>query len=145
MSIWIFFLSSNETRDGIIETFLVLVLSSAILTLIISALVITQSDLHEAIMLWAAFFVAILLSFASIYAVFQQALVSGCIEKYSAVPDFLYFSYTTLTTLGYGDLKPLGICRLFTSVEAVLGYIGLGVVTASTYKMLSRRNKNRSV
>lgn len=42
--------------------------------------------------------------------------------------DFLYFSYTTLTTLGYGDITPLDDhARSLTSLEAICGamYVAL--------------------
>lgn len=42
----------------------------------------------------------------------------------------LYFSTTTYTTLGYGDLSPLGWLRLFTSIEAFLGVINMGFLIA---------------
>jgi len=46
--------------------------------------------------------------------------------------DYLYFSFTTLTTLGYGDITPLTdrACAL-TIVEAVIGQFYLAVLIAS--------------
>ena len=44
---------------------------------------------------------------------------------------FFYFSFVTLTTLGYGDISPaLEIPRSFTIVEAIIGQIYLVVVVA---------------
>jgi hypothetical protein len=37
------------------------------------------------------------------------------------LPDNLYFSLTTLTTVGYGDLHPLGFGRAIASVEMIAG------------------------
>jgi hypothetical protein len=43
----------------------------------------------------------------------------------------LYFSYTTMTTLGYGDLVPHApIARMLTSIQAVTGQIYLAVLVA---------------
>lgn len=42
----------------------------------------------------------------------------------------LYFSVTTWTTLGYGDIAPLPDTRLITSIEAILGYITMGLLIA---------------
>ena len=43
----------------------------------------------------------------------------------------LYFSYTTLTTLGYGDIVPVNeFARVFTSVEAIGGQLFLAVFIA---------------
>lgn len=44
---------------------------------------------------------------------------------------FFYFSFVTLTTLGYGDISPaLEIHRSFTMLEAIVGQIYLVVVVA---------------
>jgi hypothetical protein len=43
----------------------------------------------------------------------------------------LYFSFTTLTTLGYGDIVPVSpIARMLTSVEAITGQLYLTVLVA---------------
>ncbi len=47
----------------------------------------------------------------------------------SAMP--LYFSYVTLTTLGYGDIVPLSMsARMFTTLEAIMGQMFLAVLVA---------------
>lgn len=37
--------------------------------------------------------------------------------------DFIYFSFTTFSTLGYGDLNPLGHFRFLAGLEALLGFV----------------------
>jgi hypothetical protein len=45
--------------------------------------------------------------------------------------QFGYFSFTTLTTLGYGDIAPLsGAARAFATLEAMVGQIYLTVLIA---------------
>jgi ion channel len=45
--------------------------------------------------------------------------------------DFLFFSYTTLTTTGYGDLVPAGqIGRMFSGFEMMLGQVFLVTLVA---------------
>lgn len=46
-------------------------------------------------------------------------------------PEFLYFSFTTLTTLGYGDISPVGsISRSLTTLEAITGPVFLTVLVS---------------
>lgn len=46
-------------------------------------------------------------------------------------PEFLYFSFTTLTTLGYGDISPLGpVSRSLTTLEAITGPVFLTVLVS---------------
>ena len=45
--------------------------------------------------------------------------------------QLLYFSFTTLTTLGYGDIAPLSpIARIWTVFEAIFGTLFLAILIA---------------
>lgn len=45
--------------------------------------------------------------------------------------DFIYFSYTTLTTAGYGDILPITMtARSAASLEAIIGVLYLTIVMA---------------
>ncbi len=45
--------------------------------------------------------------------------------------ELLYFSYVTLSTLGYGDIVPLSrLARTMSVIEALLGQIYLAVIVA---------------
>merc|ERR1712138_98132 len=37
--------------------------------------------------------------------------------------DCVYFSFTTFTTLGYGDIVPLGQLRYLTGIEGLTGFL----------------------
>ncbi|MBC6428927.1 MAG: two pore domain potassium channel family protein [Cellvibrionales bacterium] len=37
--------------------------------------------------------------------------------------DCLYFSFTTYTTLGYGDIEPFGPVRFLAGIEALVGLV----------------------
>jgi hypothetical protein len=61
----------------------------------------------------------------------------------SAVPsdsfwDALYYSIVTWTTLGYGDIVPVRELRMFAAIEALYGYIFLGLIVG----VLSARFRN---
>jgi hypothetical protein len=61
--------------------------------------------------------------------------------------DFLlfeYYSFVTLTTLGYGDITPLTkVAKAFSALEAVIGQLYLVVVIAPFVGMyVSKRSSN---
>ncbi|MGZ8764821.1 MAG: potassium channel family protein [Acidimicrobiia bacterium] len=61
----------------------------------------------------------------------------------ASTADFLYFSFVTLTTVGYGDLTATGgFGRAVAVLEALLGQIYLVTVVALLVSNLSRR-RNR--
>jgi hypothetical protein len=64
-------------------------------------------------------------------------------------PDFVYFSYITMATVGYGDLTPApGLPRTTSALEALVGQIFLVVLVARLVAMdsptLMRRGEIRS-
>lgn len=53
------------------------------------------------------------------------------LEESGAQQDFIYFSFVTLTTLGYGDMSPVApAARTLAWFEAVFGQLYLGVTIA---------------
>jgi hypothetical protein len=53
---------------------------------------------------------------------------------------FMYFSLTTITTLGYGDLAPVPeLARLLATTEAVIGQVYLVTVVAMVVGLLAQR------
>ena len=44
--------------------------------------------------------------------------------------DCLYFSVVTISSLGYGDLHPLGFSRVLAAIEVVSGLVFIGVFVA---------------
>ncbi len=52
--------------------------------------------------------------------------------------DSLFFSIVTITTLGYGDIRAVGIGRIASGMEAVAGLMFIGVFTALVFSRLSR-------
>lgn len=54
--------------------------------------------------------------------------------------DFTYFSFVTLTTLGFGDLSPQGeVGKVLVTIEALLGQIFLVTVVAAVVGNLGRQ------
>lgn len=86
-----------------------------------------------------AFQLVAILTYAIVY--FQsRAIVSGL----DSFEDALYFSATTWTTLGYGDIKPPIRLRLITSVEALTGLTTLPVIASIIWMYCQNRLWNKS-
>ena len=55
--------------------------------------------------------------------------------------EMAYFSYVTMTTLGYGDINPnIPYTRTLAYLQAVVGTFYMAVVVASMIGALSRKN-----
>ena len=60
-------------------------------------------------------------------------------------PDFLYFSFVTMTTLGYGDINPINpFARSLAGIQAVGGqlYIGITVARMVALQIANASQKN---
>ncbi len=81
--------------------------------------------------------------FAFVYAAID-GLSSGAFFVQTAhptVPDFLYFSYITQTTVGYGDFTASGdLGRALAVLEALTGQLYLVTIIAVLVSRLSGRN-----
>ena len=67
--------------------------------------------------------IMIILLFAGVYTSGAGTFLERGVEKHLSFQEALYVSIITFTTVGYGDIAPLGINRLFVSLEALLGLI----------------------
>jgi hypothetical protein len=52
--------------------------------------------------------------------------------------DYLYFSAVTFTTVGFGEIWPIGAIRLMCAVEAVTGFVLITWSAAFTYLEMER-------
>lgn len=76
---------------------------------------------------WAFLYVLIAALFPAAFNI-QYVIHDSSIE---ALGDFLYFSFVTLATLGYGDIVPvIGIARHLAFLEAIVGQLYLATFIA---------------
>lgn len=79
--------------------------------------------------LFANMFVLIMI-FGLVYA--EYGLLDTCGNKMSVqkneLSDAVYFSIVTWTTLGYGDLRPTEGVRFVAALEALMGYMYMGLL-----------------
>jgi hypothetical protein len=55
-----------------------------------------------------------------------------------ALFDYFYFSATSFTTLGFGDLYPQGPIRIVVAIESLNGFVLIGWSTSYTYLAMQR-------
>ena len=123
----------------------------AILTVLISVSVFSPGEVTMPRVLGAiAIYLLLALLFSSAYSTMiyttPRAFHLPADEPAGALTArMLYFSFTTLTTTGYGDIVPLSpIARSTSNLEAVIGQIYPATIIARLITLeLSRRNGNK--
>ena len=74
--------------------------------------------------------------FFLMHAQFSLGAIGGL---FNGTPiDYFYFSATTYSTLGVGDLFPTGPMRLVAGVEALTGFVLIGWSASFTYLTMQR-------
>lgn len=73
--------------------------------------------------------------YAAAFAVMHDHFGLGRLEGAlsGGFSDFMYFSLTSYTTLGVGDIYPTGPMRLLTGIEALNGLVLIGWSASFTY------------
>jgi uncharacterized protein YjbI with pentapeptide repeats len=93
------------------------------------------SDCGRSIVRWLAWLVVATLGFGLLYT--QVAIDYG---EYRTWFSPIYFSFVTLTTLGYGDAVPMSLtAQIVVSLQAVTGYMGLGGLLSILGNKMARR------
>ncbi|MCP3983610.1 MAG: two pore domain potassium channel family protein [bacterium] len=67
-----------------------------------------------------------------------EAGLGGIDGPISSARDVFYFSVTTYTSLGYGDLVPVGPLRILCVVEALTGLVLIAWTASFTYVEMQR-------
>ena len=91
-------------------------------------------------LIWAIVYVAIL---EVDPGAFNGDVTGSWLES---IPEFVYFSFVSLTTLGYGDISPaMPIARFVVYLEAIVGQLYLAIMVAGLVGIsISDRIANRS-
>ncbi len=78
-------------------------------------------------LIWAVLYTLVQLSFPGSFT-----NINSNNEWFTLFPEFIYFSFVTITTLGFGDISPLlPISRFFVYFEAIVGQFYLAILVAS--------------
>lgn len=98
-----------------------------------SSRVLARASVVMVILFAAAYW---LLSASEAHGLLEQGERLGC--DLQSLPEAFYFSAVTATTLGYGDVTPMGLSRLLAVIEAIAGLMLFGAVIS---KFLSQRSE----
>lgn len=91
-------------------------------------------------LIWAVFYTLIQLTFSDGFN-----NINANNEWFSLFPEFIYFSFVTLTTLGFGDISPnLPLARFLVYLEAIVGQFYLAILVASLVGSHMANNKHHS-
>lgn len=95
---------------------------------------ITVNRVQGAIIVYLLSGFAFGLLYHSIYLINGQSAFKGLVNYHRA--EFMYFSFTTLTTLGFGDIVPVNIfARLCSNLEALNGQLYPAILIARLISM----------
>jgi voltage-gated potassium channel len=65
------------------------------------------------------------------------------LNKENLSVDMIYFSFTTLTTLGYGDITPVSYtAKMWSITEAMIGVMFLAVMISRVVSLFGSKKKN---
>lgn len=99
-----------------------------------------------------AFILVALLSAVAfrIAVTFKSGLVLGYAEEVTpGFCDCLYFSIVTISSLGYGDIRPIGCGRVIASIEVTAGLVLIGLwisaMASSRLELLTERLHGHAV
>ncbi|MCA0929458.1 potassium channel family protein [Ruegeria profundi] len=98
-----------------------------------------KSPKRQLLLMGISFIQVVPFLFAAVYGSFGY--YDLCVVGAKGPYDVLYFSYVTFTTVGFGDLRPAGLCRGLAVAEAITGYILLGLFVAAAVGIYARDHK----
>ena len=88
-------------------------------------------------LIWAVLYTLLQLEFPDSFQTMQKHT-----QWFMLFPDFVYFSFVTMTTLGFGDISPnLPVARFLVYFEAIVGQFYLAILVAS---LVGSRMSNQS-
>lgn len=146
LSLWFKYFVSHEIFTKIsmiVGAFFTIVVTSQTVQFIIRSKTVTREVVYAAMLVY--FLLAQL--WAMVYTLLDR-IDPASFNLHGEQGDFLifeYYSFVTLTTLGYGDITPLTkVARAFSVLEAVVGQLYLVVVVAWFVGMLVARKSGSS-
>jgi len=78
------------------------------------------------------------------FSVSNDAIIESASSEAGLLPLFTYYSFVTLTTLGYGDITPVSeAARTLAWIEALIGQLYLAVMVAGAVALHMSEGRSR--
>jgi hypothetical protein len=123
-----------------------LVLLMAVLGAILRRMAIHLTISIATVLAGLCIYLLIGLAFATVFSFLEAADATSLFAQVqnATASDTLYFSFITMTTVGYGDLTPVGnLPRMLAATEALTGQIYLVTAVALLVGNLGRERRRR--
>ena len=101
---------------------------------------LTGNSFFRLIAYWIAIYLSLGFLFALVYWGFPSGAVKSGDRNISDYLEFLYFSFPTQATVGYGDIAPsIHLSRFTTAFQSMLGTALTGlIIGVATFKLVKR-------
>ncbi len=114
----------------------ILVIMSVLLTAVLSTGPVTPNRIQGAISVYLLFGVGWAHAYHLAEIIHPGSFNNNAVGAISSVSDWVYFSFVTLSTVGYGDITPVRpIARTLAMAEALTGQLYLAVLIARLVAM----------
>ncbi len=136
---WLNYVSGRFYISHFLSAMFYLYVIYSLLTYLIRAVVVTPNVLYASIVTYLLIGIAFGEAFMTI-----ETLIPGSFSISSPNwPDMIYYSFTALTTVGYGDINALSsFARMVSSIESVSGQMFLTIIVA---KLVALSVKNKDI
>jgi len=137
---------NSEPVVGLAYLLPVMLLVTATLPVTLSRVLRHRRVTHETVLGALCSYVLLGLMFAFLYLAVDDFVVDRFFAQEGAheQSEFVYFSFVTLTTLGFGDLSPaVGLPQALTVLEALCGQIFLVTLVARLVTLWVRQSEER--
>ncbi len=105
---------------------------------------ISGSTVFAALCIYLLFGLLYASTFSFLDVVYAEPVLAGAVSEPLTSVDYLYFSFVTLTTVGYGDVTATqDVARMLAVSEALLGQLYLVTVVALVVANIGRARRPR--
>lgn len=134
--------SKFVVADNLITAFYCLLLSSVVLLRTFSDGPVTIHRIFGAIVVYLLIALVFAILYQTVYLIRGEASFKGLAS--ADRKEFTYFSFTTLTTVGYGDISPaLPVNRSLANLEALIGQLYPAILIARLVSLESESSRTK--